>query len=218
MRKPRKEFSRRDFLRVLKQALLSFVALGSGSAVYAFAVEPRWLDVENIDLAIPDLPDAFSGFRLVQASDIHMGGWMNRSRLRDVLAVVRKQRPDLVTMTGDFVFGHGWSQSLDIAAEDFISEAKLLTADLPTLGVLGNHDHWTDAEKVRAMLAESGIVELRNDVYPVRREEDRLYIAGVDDIWENKARLDEVVAKLPLGGPAILLAHEPDFADESAKE
>jgi predicted MPP superfamily phosphohydrolase len=38
----------------------------------------------------------------------------------------------------------------------------------------------------------------------------------VDDIWEGAPRLDEVTAQLSDNGAAILLAHEPDFADTSA--
>ena len=37
-------------------------------------------------------------------------------------------------------------------------------------------------------------------------------LAGVDDYWANKSRLDLVLQKLPADGIAILLVHEPDFA------
>ncbi|MDH5508153.1 MAG: metallophosphoesterase, partial [Anaerolineae bacterium] len=43
-----------------------------------------------------------------------------------------------------------------------------------------------------------------------------LHWAGGDDIWENQDRLDLVLEMLPEEGCAILLAHEPDFADTSA--
>jgi len=38
----------------------------------------------------------------------------------------------------------------------------------------------------------------------------------VDDILYKMNRLDQVLASLPADGAAILLAHEPDFADTSA--
>ena len=41
-------------------------------------------------------------------------------------------------------------------------------------------------------------------------------MGGVDDVWSGIARLDVVLEKLPEDGAAILLAHEPDFADASA--
>jgi len=43
-----------------------------------------------------------------------------------------------------------------------------------------------------------------------------LHVAGVDDVWERQDRLDLVLKATPEAGAAILLAHEPDFADVSA--
>jgi predicted MPP superfamily phosphohydrolase len=83
-------------------------------------------------------------------------------------------------------------------------------------GVLGNHDYWSDATGVRAILDAGGVRELRNDALTLRRGDAQLHITGVDDVWENKQRLDHVLDKLPAEGAAVLLAHEPDFADESA--
>jgi predicted MPP superfamily phosphohydrolase len=38
----------------------------------------------------------------------------------------------------------------------------------------------------------------------------------VDDIWEGDVRLEEVIAQLDDHSAAILMAHEPDYADTSA--
>ena len=54
-------------------------------------------------------------------------------------------------------------------------------------------------------------------MHTLGREGASLHIAGVDDYWENKARLHNVLTQLPAEGAAILLAHEPDFAVISAK-
>jgi predicted MPP superfamily phosphohydrolase len=125
--------------------------------------------------------------------------------------MVNRQSPDLVVITGDFVTtmaGH--------FAADLVAALGALVPRQATLAVLGNHDHWTDATAVRQIIAESGIVELSNTVYTLRRGAAMLHIAGVDDVWERQDRLDLVLAQLPAEGAAILLAHEPDFADASA--
>ena len=44
-----------------------------------------------------------------------------------------------------------------------------------------------------------------------------LYIAGLDDLMVGKADLAAILHALPDGQKAILLAHEPDFADTSAQ-
>ena len=45
----------------------------------------------------------------------------------------------------------------------------------------------------------------------------RLWLAGVDDVLAGKPRLDESLRTIARGEPTILLAHEPDFADEVKK-
>jgi predicted MPP superfamily phosphohydrolase len=212
------KLSRRDFLRILKIIFLSMFSSGPIMAIYSLFGEPTWLDVEQVEIILPRLPKSFSGLRILHISDIHIGGWMNRTRLSDVIELAKRQKPDLVVMTGDYVIGSSWTENLDDAALDFIEEVSKLTADYLVLGVLGNHDHWTDAGKVRAMLSKCGVVELNNGVYSLRRGEDRLHIAGVDDVREHKARLGDVCNLLPESGGAILLAHEPDFADMSSQK
>jgi uncharacterized protein len=66
-------------------------------------------------------------------------------------------------------------------------------------------------------MAESGIIELSNEVYPIQRGQARLYVAGIDDYIARNDRLEQVLEQLPEEGAAILLAHEPDFADISAR-
>jgi uncharacterized protein len=208
------KLSRRDFLKL---ALETF-ATGVVSLLYPFVIEPSWVDVEEITLPLTRLSKSFSGFHIVQISDIHIGAgsWMNQAYLHRVIELVEGQKPDLVVITGDHVLGHSWNDTLDTATEYYVTEISALTQKVRVLAVLGNHDHWTDAAKVREMLLQCGVLEIGNSVYTLKRNNDELHIAGVDDIWEKHDRLDEVLAKLPETGAAILLAHEPNFADTSA--
>ena len=211
-----KKYSRRDFLNLLRAALSVSILGGLGGLTYGFSLEPEWFEVVRVQLKLSRLPRAFSGFKMVQISDLHMGGWMNAERLQVVVDLVQAQRPDLVAITGDFFEGHGWDSSDQAAAADLTRILSPLAHTTPTFAVLGNHDHWTSTEATRAMLSASGIVELNNDVHALTREEQSLHLCGVDDIWEGRQDLDQVLSKLPEDGAAILLAHEPDFADESA--
>jgi predicted MPP superfamily phosphohydrolase len=101
--------SRRDFLRILKRVGPAAFAMAATS-YYSFELEPEWIDVVRVEIPLSRLPNAFDGFRILQISDIHIGGWMNRERLAEVLALVRQQTPDLIVITGDFVIGHSWSR------------------------------------------------------------------------------------------------------------
>jgi len=212
-----RKFSRRDFLKITGYFFLSSFVVGSSGLVYGIFVEPDALEVKEVEIKLSHLSSHFYGYRIVQFSDLHMGGWMNGERLRKVVETVKRQHPDLVVITGDFFNGPVWNENLIHAADELVVELSRLTTDFTTLGVLGNHDYWSDAGEARKALQRCGVIEIRNGIYSVERDGEQLHIAGVDDIWYEHDDLDKVLSKLPETGEAILLAHEPDFADKSAE-
>jgi predicted MPP superfamily phosphohydrolase len=208
--------TRRGFLKLLGFAALDVFLLGIGGVGYGALIEPGEFEVETVPLKLPRLSRSFSGLRLAQISDLHMGGWMNAARLRHVVDLVIDQKPDALLITGDFLIGHDDVEVSDQVVSDLIEQLSRLSNSFPSFAVLGNHDYWTNVETVRHAVASSGITELTNAVSTLKRGQDTLYLCGVDDIWEGVPRLDDVIAQLSGNGAAILLAHEPDFADVSA--
>jgi uncharacterized protein len=211
----KRKLSRRDFLKMTGYFLLSSFIVGSGGLVYSLFVEPKELDVEEVEIKFPRMPRQFSGYRIVQFSDLHMGGWMNGEKLRRIVDLVKEQKPDLVVITGDIFTGPVWNEHLVNMASQFIEEISKLTVEYKTLAVLGNHDYWSDAEETRKALQQAGVIEIGNNFHTLEKDGEVLHIAGVDDIWYSHDDLDKVLSILP-AGEAILLAHEPDFADRSA--
>ena len=152
----------------------------------------------------------------MQISDIHMGSWMSVDRLQLVVDEVRVLTPDLFFITGDFLPGRGFKRRSWRWLDDLRSVLAPLAASIPSFAVLGNHDYWTNPGAIREMLRKSGITDLTNSVFTLSRGTDHLHLCGVDDVREGNVRLDQVIAQLPDHEAAILLAHEPDFADISA--
>jgi uncharacterized protein len=173
--------------------------------------EPSVFQIEHVYVTIPDLNPAFDGYRIASIADIHVGQWLSPKRLDGVIGIINQQHPDLVAIIGDL-----FSYEIDrFSAETTASLNRLNPNDL-SVAVLGNHDHWVGEGAVREILRLSSIVDLSNDVYTLNRGDALLHFAGVDSVSLHKHRLDVVLSKLPSSGPAILLAHEPDFADVSA--
>ena len=172
---------------------------------------PDDFQIENIEVEIPGLDPYFDGYRIANISDIHLGQWITPKHLEGVVKLVNQQEPDMVAITGDFV-----SYVFEDVASDLESSLNELKPKELSVAILGNHDHWLGADKIRDILQRCGIVDLSNDVYTLSRNGAQFHIAGVDSVTLNKHRLDTVMEKLPTEGPAILLAHEPDFADVSS--
>ena len=168
-------------------------------------------DVVPIDIDISGLNPIFDGFKVVHITDIHLGQWISIERLKGVINLVNQQNPDVVAITGDFV-----SYAIDHLIDDLTDCLSILKPKYASFAVLGNHDHWLGEDKIRKSLKDSKIIDISNDVYTLKKKSAELHFAGVDSVMLNKDRLDIVMDKLPDSEPAILLAHEPDFADISS--
>jgi len=172
-------------------------------------------DLTEVEVVLPGLDPLFHDYKMVNISDIHLGQWISPEHFAGVVDLVNQQKPDMVTITGDFI-----SYILDDVALPLEESLNNLNPLDVSIAVLGNHDHYCGPEKIRAILDKSDIIDVSNDVYTLKREKNgknaEIHVAGVDSVMLNKHRLDLVMEKLPDEGPAVLLAHEPDFADVSA--
>ncbi len=197
------------FLKLIQVILIGFAVIFSTS-VYAHKLEPLWFEITHLDIALPKLDRAFNGYRIVQISDLHAGDGIDRSQLERVVEAVNAEHPDLVVITGDHITRIP-KQHLELLD----TLAKLKPRDR-TISILGNHDVYNDTELVRKAIRANGITLLENNIYTINRANSTLHIAGVGDVFAKEDKLDQILAQLPTTGAAIMLAHEPDFADKTA--
>jgi uncharacterized protein len=128
-----------------------------------------------------------------------------------VINLINRQHPDLVAIIGDL-----FSYEVDGLSQQMVASLNKLQPKDASVAVLGNHDHWAGAVAVRQVLEQSNVIDLSNDVFTINKGRATLHVAGVDSVMSGNHQLDAVLDKLPPLGPAILLAHEPDFADVSS--
>ena len=204
--------NRRGLYRRVSLGAALGAVVGAGVFLYSRYVEPYWVAVERVTLPLPRLAPPFDGYRIVHISDFHLDGWMTPERLERVVDLANEQEPDLVVITGDFV-----AVSIDYISGVPGPVGRLKATD-GVVAVLGNHDYMNDADAVRRALCSSGVVDVSNGVYTLHRAGAALHVCGVDSVMEGYDRLEEVLEALDEAEPgcAILLAHEPDFADKTA--
>lgn len=198
--------------RFLQSALLAGVA----TAVYGSVHARHEIEVVQRTIRIRNLPDVFVGFRLVQLSDIHLVEFTEPWFLQRAIDQVNALKPDLVTLTGDFI-SRG-PRSLDVTFKAMPVCAELLsTIRCPhTYGVLGNHDAMAAPRLVTELLRDRGIPILKNRAVPIERGNQKLWLCGVDDAAAGVPYLTDAVPQHP-DGPVLLMAHEPDFANHVRK-
>jgi len=210
-------WTRREFLRA---AVKWSAGAGLATAVYGGFFERTQVVVRRVEVALERLPEAFDGLTIAQLSDLHYHPYFSAGVIRKAVELVEELKPDLVALTGDFVTVPAFRSYDRRAAQGAVPCAELLAPLKPKLGVfavLGNHDSHTDPGLVTEALEDRGIRVLHNAAVPLEREGARLWLAGVGDVLTGFARLEATLKPIPASESQILLAHEPDFADETSR-
>ncbi len=210
-------------MRKLTRRNLLRLALASGSAgvaataglLYSRRVEPYQLVVERIEARPAGMPREFDGLRLGLMSDLHRGPYASEAFIERAAEALMSLSPDLIALTGDFVHGY------NLQGPSVARALRALHAPLGIFAVMGNHDHWLDHKAIeralRRQFADRSFEVLRNARVRLEARGAPLHIVGVDDVMVGRDDLERALADMPAGQPAILLAHEPDFADTASQ-
>jgi predicted MPP superfamily phosphohydrolase len=181
---------------------------------YGYRVEPTWLELNQCEVPVASLPDAFAGFRIVQLSDFHCSRQVTPTYLAEAVALAQAQQGDLTVLTGDFI--HQGFKYIHRVAETLAP----LSAPCGVFAVLGNHDfsvrnalgfrrHRHLHRAVAESLMAHGIQVLRNETVSISRGGSDLYLTGVEDLWSRVCDLDQALDGLSPAVPRIILAHNP---------
>ena len=205
--------TRRQFLRAAAAA--GAVAI-TGDAILLAPNRPR---IVRQDFFLPRWPERMNGFTVAVLSDFHYDPHFSIHPLRAAIAMVSRLHPDLIALTGDFVSVPllGDDQKAAFAAEPCARLLRQMTAPHGLWAVMGNHDDGTDPEHVTRALQAENIHVLANHSEPIEQDGARFWLAGVNDVMSGTADLSKTMHGVPAGEAVVLLAHEPDFADETAQ-
>ena len=217
-----------DRRRFLSQVLFGAVGLGAVATVDGFLFEPHAPVAEQISIRLRRLPEAFHGFRIVVMGDMHFGPYAGKAQVERAVRLALSLKPDLTILTGDFVShplalpnGPEGAHHAEPCAEVLQQMTGTLPGALPTttrvVSILGNHDHWNGPEIVADALDSHGLKVLRNQSMPLERDGQRIWIVGVDDVYEHANDLNKALQGVPSSETTIVAVHEPDFADRTAK-
>jgi hypothetical protein len=135
--------------------------------------ENERLVTERVEVRIDGLGAAFDGYRIAFLTDLHISPLVPRWWLDRAVRAALALEPNLIVLGGDYVdddphYVHKVAEVL-----------KPLRAPDGVVGVLGNHDHYVDAQGVREQLAKAGVRELLNEPMVMTRGGSQLAITRV---------------------------------------
>ncbi|MDA3842766.1 MAG: metallophosphoesterase [Candidatus Kapabacteria bacterium] len=199
--------NRRDFLN----GIIGLSGIGIAIGIYAWQVEPFWLEFVHVKMPIKNLPLKLAGKTMMQISDIHVGNRFDYKFIINAFIQAQKLKPDFVVYTGDYISYENEKQ-FDQLKEVLKYAVK---GKLGTIGILGNHDYgrnWSQdevAEQVTKLMTDAGIPILRNE----QAEMHGLNFIGVDDYWAKKMDPALALSNYDENKANVLLCHNPDACD-----
>ncbi|MFZ0732847.1 MAG: metallophosphoesterase [Candidatus Sulfotelmatobacter sp.] len=198
------------------------IAAGTGAAALGLdsvLIAPTRPRVVKLNIGLRRWPDRLAGFTIALLSDFHYDPYFSIHPIEASIGLVNALKPQLVLLTGDFVsvpfVGDPSKGAAD--AEPCAAILKNLKAPHGVWAVMGNHDAFTDPDRVTAALQAQGIRVLANQSTPIESEGARFWLAGVDDVLGKTADLDATLQNVLRSEATVLMVHEPDYADRVAR-
>jgi predicted MPP superfamily phosphohydrolase len=198
---------RRKFFK--KSLDVSSFVVGSslvGKSIY----NATFVEIEKVDIKIDNLNKEY---KIVQLSDVHIGGLIEEKFIGDIVQRVNELKPDVVVITGDLV---------DIAlkyAMPALKELQKLESTYGTYFCVGNHEYIHGVEPIMDAIKLLGIRVLENENVFIGNEKDGFNLAGVYDVMgyrvgHHEPDIQKALQNKKENRPTILLAHQPRYINE----
>ncbi len=205
--------NRRKFLRLAAAAGVGALAADS------VLIEPNRPRIVRQEIRLRRWPSRLDGFTIALLSDFHYDSCFSVHPLHAAIGIVNDLHPAMIVLTGDFVSvpDFGDPEKGAASAEPCAQLLRKMQAPHGLWAVMGNHDVFTDSDRVTSALRAVGIQVLSNQSTPIESNGARFWLSGVDDVLGGAADLEAALRAIPAGEATVLLAHEPDYADRVAR-
>lgn len=165
------------------------------------------IEVRHNHIRLPKIPKAFDGFVILHLSDLHVD--MNQGAMEHLRGILQEIKYDLCVFTGDYR-----GKSFGPYEEALLGMARVC-AELrkPLYGVLGDHD----TIRMTPGLEEIGIRMLLNESITIERDNQHIYLAGIDDAhFYGADNIEKAASEIPRDEFSILLSHTPEIYRQAA--
>ena len=174
------------------------------------------LEVNEYQITSDKIPEAFSGFRIAQVSDLHNAEFGEGNC--KLIGLLSQTDPDMIVLTGDLIDSR--QTDIEIALE-FAEQAMQIS---PVYFISGNHEaRVREYDDLKMGLVDAGVVVLENQQVQITKEGEHITLIGVDDpsfrtdylFGDAESVIKQATADLQneTDSFTILLSHRPELFD-----
>lgn len=186
--------------------LLKTAAIAGGALCLLKGLDNR-LEVTHYTISSPNIPNSFSGFKILQISDYHC------DNVPGIIEEVRQESPDIIVSTGDLADDDG-------SYMPAVRLCERLSEIAPIYAVTGNHDLWRgDYNEFENELSRLGVKTLHDERVILSKDESKMSLSGIDDPFtlNNSKAAENIQSSLAkfsrFDGYDILLFHRANLFD-----
>lgn len=189
------------------------------SLIYGMAFNTYNFKIRRLKLVLPDLPDSFDGFKIVQVSDIHTGSFLTADPLDRAVSIINEQKADAIFFTGDLV---NYFHEEVLPYRDIL---KKIEAKYGVFSIFGNHDYgdyykWNniadkenDILELKKVHGQMGWNLLWDEHQHIEINGEKITVIGVQNCsshgFSNYGSLEIATAGIDYSPVNILLSHDP---------
>lgn len=186
--------------------------------VFLFSVFGVWnaynYKITEIEIEIRDLPDEWKGKKIVQLSDVHLGGNLDEGFFEDIVASVNELEPEIVVITGDLFDG-----SVGVI-DSYLEILDKIDASEGVYFVTGNHEGYSGVEEIIEKLKTTKVNVLEDEIVDI----NGLQLIGISYSSLNEPgprNIKKIIQEnenFNKEKPSILLYHSPTSIDGYGEE
>ena len=209
------------FVRIIRIIGMTLAFVAVALLLFGYFEGRHHYVVHHQTFYFADLPKKFDGYRIAQFSDLHIGTLRdgNEEDAPLIVELINTQKCDAILFTGDLV--NHQSGELD----GFRRDLSKLHAPDGVYAVMGNHDYSmyidypneserdADVKELQRRVRSYGWTLLLNDHRVLRRGNDSLIIAGVENDglppWPSLGDLPKTMKGLKRSCFTVLMSHDP---------
>ena len=208
---------------------LKNTALGLGAitfSVFTYGIIVGRFDFKKhfVSLKLKNYPKGAKPLKVVQISDLHLGSFQRKDKLREAVQLINNEEVDLIFFTGDLVNNYA------AEAKPFVEILKELKAKHGKYAVLGNHDYadyigldtstsegrekWqANLNEIKGYFNTADFNLLLNENRLVEINGVEINLVGVENWGDGRfskyGDLEKAMQNTKDGIPTLLLSHDP---------
>lgn len=208
-RKARKEVIK----KIVKYTIILVIFLYS-FFFYAENVSTTKIIVNETRITNNKIPTSFNGMKIIHFSDLHYGSNIDINKVKEIVSIINKRKPDIVVFTGDLIDKNVELNNKD--QEALITELQKINSPIGKYAVIGDEDK----DNYATIMNQSNFTVLNNEYDLIyNKTNDAILLTGFASSLNNAIDINKGLDYFNIDIAnaniyTIALLHEPDSTDD----